>query len=150
VPGLQRHHLLPRQLLSQRCFAALFNDIGPARVGYDDFLANGVLLPSSDPAALRIGLPLHRGPHRAYNAMVIERIGQIENSWARGRAREPVAARIDAAMRIELVQRALRRRLLDPRGGRALTLNRRQLHESIACFAELDAMADSLWGELEA
>ncbi|MEO6094018.1 MAG: AHH domain-containing protein [Novosphingobium sp.] len=147
--GLQRHHLLPRQLLSQRCFGALFEDVGRERIGYDDFRVNGLLLPANDPAALRIGLPLHRGPHRAYNAMVGERIGQIEHGWARGRGRAPLAARDEATMRIKLLQRALRRRLLDP-VRRPLTLNRRQLGGPRLDFAELDAMADVLWGALEA
>lgn len=86
-PGLQRHHLLPRQLLSQRCFGPLFQAIGRERVGFDDFRSNGLLLPASDGAAIRIGLPLHRGPHRDYNCMVIERVGQIEAGWAQLRTR---------------------------------------------------------------
>lgn len=76
-PGLQRHHLLPRQLLSRRCFGNLFDAIGRERIGFDDFRSNGLLLPASDAAALRLALPLHRGPHRDYNAMVIERVGQV-------------------------------------------------------------------------
>jgi hypothetical protein len=77
-PGLQRHQLLPRQLLGQRCFGALFSAICRERLGFDDFRSNGLLLPARDDAALRLGLPLHRGPHRDYNAMVIERVGQVE------------------------------------------------------------------------
>ena len=73
-PGLQRHHLLPCQLLSRRCFGALLDAIGPERIGFDDFRCNGLLLPANDHAAVRLGLPLHRGPHRNYNAMVIERV----------------------------------------------------------------------------
>ena len=62
--GLQRHHLLPRQLLSQRCFGAMFAGIGRAQVGFDDFRANGLLLPATETATIRTGMPLHRGPHR--------------------------------------------------------------------------------------
>ena len=77
-PGMQRHHLLPCQLLSERCFGPLFDSIGRDRLGFDDFRSNGLLLPASGESALRLRLPLHRGPHRDYNAMVAERVGQIE------------------------------------------------------------------------
>ena len=145
-PGLQRHHLLPRQLLSQRCFGPLFQAIGRDHVGFDDFRANGLLLPASDRAAIRIGLPLHRGPHRDYNSMVIERVGQIEAGWARLRLKAPEIAASQAIMRIALLQRALRRRLLNPLG-RRFSLNRKDPLGQAFGFAELDAMADALWGE---
>jgi hypothetical protein len=71
-PGMQRHHLLPNQLLSKRCFAPLFEAVGRDRLGFDDFRLNGLLLPANGEAALKMRLPLHRGPHRDYNAMVAE------------------------------------------------------------------------------
>ena len=145
-PGLQRHHLLPRQLLGQRCFGPLFQSIGRERVGFDDFRSNGLLLPARDEAAMRIGLPLHRGPHRDYNAMVIERVGQVEAGWAALRSRAPEIALDQALMRLELLQRALRRRLLDPLRHR-LSLNRHDPLGRNADFTEIDAMAESLWGE---
>lgn len=77
-PGLQRHHLLPRQLLSQRCFGAMFETVGRAVVGFDDFRANGLLLPATETVTMRTGMPLHRGPHRRYNEVVIARVGRIE------------------------------------------------------------------------
>lgn len=143
--GLQRHHLLPRQLLQQRCFGALFDLIGSDRIGFDDFRSNGLLLPASDRAAVRIGLPLHRGPHRCYNGLVIERVGQIEAGWARLRLRAPEIARDEALLRLALLQRALRRRLLDPFRAR-LRLNRNDPLGAGRDFSELDAMADALWG----
>ncbi len=146
-PGLQRHHLLPRQLLGQRCFGPLFEAIGRERVGFDDFRSNGLLLPASDTAALRLALPLHRGPHRDYNAMVIERVGQVEESWAGLRQRAPEVALDQALMRLALLQRALRRRLLDP--VRHYALNRRDPLGQGTDFADLDAMADALWGASE-
>ena len=81
-PGLQRHHLLPRQLLSQRCFGVLFADFGRARVGFDDFRRNGLLLPATETASVSTGMPLHRGPHPRYNEVVIARVGQIEARWS--------------------------------------------------------------------
>jgi hypothetical protein len=142
---MQRHHLLPRQLLAQGCFGPLFNTIGRDRVGFDDFRHNGLLLPASDEAAVRIGLPLHRGPHRTYNEMVCERIGQIEADWSNMRVKAPEVALEQALMRIGLLQRALRRRLLFER--RRLRLNRHDPLGTGVDFSELDAMADMLWSD---
>ncbi len=142
-PGLQRHHLLPRQLLRQEGTAILFRTLGRDRLRFDDFRQNGLLLPATDRSALRIGLPLHRGPHRSYNELVSERVGQIEASWARSRAQAPEAALTDALARLELLQRALRRRLLDQR--RRLLLSRKDPLGSGVDFTELDALVDDLW-----
>ena len=109
---MQRHHLLPLQLLSARCFGPLFERIGRDRVGFDDFRRNGLLLPATERSALRIGLPLHRGPHGRYNEMVVERVGQIEEDWSTMRLRAPEVALEQALMRLTLLQAALRRRLL--------------------------------------
>jgi hypothetical protein len=49
-PGVQRHHLLPRQLLGHRCFGPLFDLLGRDRLGFEDFRTNGLLLPASDSA----------------------------------------------------------------------------------------------------
>jgi hypothetical protein len=144
LPGMQRHHLLPRQLLSRRSLAPLFDAIGAGRLTFDDFRTNGLLLPSHDEAALRTGLPLHRGPHRAYNAMVLERIGRIEQEWSRLRFARPDRALDQALMRCALLQRALRRRLLIADRAR-LRLNRRDPLGTTADFSELDALADTLW-----
>ncbi len=143
VPGMQRHHLVPRQLLARAGFTPLFDTIGRERLGFDDFRCNGLLLPSCDTAAVRVGLPLHRGPHRAYNEMVCERLGQIEADWAALRGKAPEIALDQALMRIGLLQRALRRRLLAER--RRLKLNRHDPLGRGFDFAELDAMADALW-----
>ena len=140
---MQRHHLLPRQLLAKGSFGPLFDTIGRDRVGFDDFRHNGLLLPASDDAAVRIGLPLHRGPHRTYNEMVCERVGQIEGDWSTMRVRAPEVALEQALMRIGLLQRALRRRLLTER--RRLVLNRHDPLGSGIDFSELDEMADMLW-----
>jgi len=146
-PGLQRHHILPRQILGQRCFAPLLGALGRERLGFDDFRRNGLLLPANDSAAVRIGLPLHRGPHRAYNQLVIERLGQIEQGWAAQRPRAPEVALSDALERLTLLQRALRRRLLEQH--RRMRLNRRDPLGAGVDFAELDAMAALLWPATE-
>lgn len=142
-PGLQRHHILPRQLTSRPCFAPLLTALGCERLGLEDFRRNGLLLPANDDAAVRIGLPLHRGPHRSYNEMVIERVGQIEHGWSSTRLRAPEVALMEAHERLALLQRALRRRLLAQH--RRLRLNSRDPLGSGVDFAELDAMAAVLW-----
>jgi A nuclease family of the HNH/ENDO VII superfamily with conserved AHH len=146
--GLQRHHLLPRQLLSRRCFGPLFESLGRENVGFDDFRSNGLLLPASDPAAVRLGLPLHRGPHRCYNALVIERVGHIETSWSSDRLRAPETALAEALFRLGLLQKALRRRLLDQRRKR-FSLNRSDPFGRPVDYSELDALADLLWPETD-
>ncbi|WDA40779.1 AHH domain-containing protein [Erythrobacter sp. BLCC-B19] len=142
-PGLQRHHLLPRQLLSQRCFGAMFAHLGRVRVGFDDFRRNGLLLPATEAATIRTGMPLHRGPHRRYNEVVIARVGRIEVSWANTRRHDEQAALADALLRLELLQGALRRRLLAER--RRVVLNRKDPLGTGFDFTELDAMAEALW-----
>lgn len=141
--SLQRHHLLPRQLLSRRCFGPLFERLGRERVGFDDFRVNGLLLPASEEATMRTGMPLHRGPHRRYNEVVIARVGRIESDWSRVRVRDPDAALSEALMRLQLLQSALRRQLLADR--RRIVLNRRDPLGTGFDFSELDAMAEALW-----
>lgn len=144
-PGLQRHHLLPRQLLSQRCFGALFAEVGRARLGFDDFRRNGLLLPATEKASIRTGMPLHRGPHRRYNEVVIARVGRIEAGWAAARRHSDEAAVAEALLRLHLLQGALRRQLLTQR--RRVLLNRNDPVGTGFDFSELDAMAESLWTE---
>jgi len=146
-PGMQRHHLLPRQLLRQQGTARLLQAVGRDRLRFDDFRRNGLLLPATAGSALRIGLPLHRGPHRTYNELVSERVGQIEASWAHSRNRAPEVALTEALARLELLQRALRRRLLDQR--RRLILSRNDPLGAGADFTEIDALVGELWPATE-
>lgn len=122
--------------------------VGCDNVGFADFRRNGVLLPANEAAASRIGLPLHRGPHRGYNAMVAERIGQIEAGWAARRTHSPLGAQAEAAMRLRLLQSALRRRLLR-QGLKPIMLNRNDPLGKGVDFSELDAMVDALWAGTE-
>lgn len=142
-PGLQRHHLLPRQLLRKKCFGTMFAKIGRQPVGFDDFRANGLLLPANEDATLRTGMPLHRGPHRQYNDLVIERVGRVEQRWQVAGRTDELAAHAEAVMRLQLLQSALRKSLLSQR--RRMILNRKDPLGSGYDFTELDAMAESLW-----
>lgn len=142
-PGLQRHHLLPCPLLSQRCFGRMFAEEGRNKVGFDDFRRNGLLLPATEAASVRSGMPLHRGPHPRYNEVVIARVGRIEASWASQRLHDQESALLEALMRLHLLQSALRRQLLAER--RRAVLSRKDPLGTGFDFAELDAMAEMLW-----
>ncbi|WP_379554624.1 AHH domain-containing protein [Qipengyuania sp. DGS5-3] len=142
-PDLQRHHLIPSQALRTSSLSYMLSSLGKRQIGFDDFRRNGMLLPSKEPKAQRMGLPLHRGPHRAYNEMVIERLGMIEQSWSRQRAVNDERANQGALMQISLLQRALQRRLLDAR--QPMMLNRKDPLGRGQDFTLLDAMAEQLW-----
>ena len=143
VTGLQRHHLLPRVLVGQKCFARLIEAVG-ATAAFEDFRHNGMLLPATEGAAVRMGLPLHRGPHGAYSDMVRERLGGIEADWAITRNGNPDDAGIAALHALAALQADLRRNLLDPR--RTLQLNRHDPLGGGIDFTRIDAMAETLWG----
>ncbi len=121
----------------------MFAEIGRDPVGFDDFRANGLLLPATEDATLRVGMPLHRGPHRQYNELVIERVGRIEASWSLTRTKDNERALQEALLRLALLQSALRRRLLCER--HRLVLNRKDPLGTGYDFSELDAMAEALW-----
>lgn len=142
VAGLQRHHLLPRVLVRQACFARLLDVLG-CRAGLDDFRRNGMLLPATEGAAVRMGLPLHRGPHREYSEMARERLGEIEASWTVNCRRDGDAAGHAALRALADLQGSLRRSLLDPR--RTFRLNASDPLGSGVDFTRLDAMAETLW-----
>ncbi|MCT2400859.1 AHH domain-containing protein [Novosphingobium sp. HK4-1] len=148
-PGLQRHHLLPRQILTKGAFSRMFGEIGGTRRRFSDFRENGLLLPCEEMAAARMGMPLHRGPHRHYSDLVFERVGQIEATWGRARMRDCEGAAVQAHMRLDLLQCALRRFLLDS-SKRRLVLNRRDPLRRDIDFSDLDAVADAMWGATEA
>ena len=143
-PGMQRHHLLPRQLLARACFGKLLAEIGADHVGFDDFRRNGLLLPATGSSAVRLRLPLHRGPHGSYNEMVAQRIGCIEREWSRQRPRAPASSAAEALMRLRLLQQALRRRLLAV-DRPPVRLNSAQPLGSGLDFTQLDSLADTLW-----
>lgn len=145
-PGLQRHHLLPRQVLKVRGLKRMFDVLSTGGVGIDDFRRNGLLLPAREADALRIGLPLHRGPHAGYNQMVIERVGAIEGGWSRSRGYQSIGADLAALEALDALQKALRRELLDPACWQARPLNRR---DPALDFSHLDRMAEMLWAATE-
>lgn len=142
-PDLQRHHLIPRQAIGYPGLRRLFESLDPAQSDFEDFRHNGVLLPARSRAAARTGLPLHRGPHRDYNAMVIERLGGIELRWSRVRVHDDDLACTMAISRIARLQDALRRQILDVRF--AVRFNRADPLGQGRNFDLLDGLAETLW-----
>lgn len=98
---------------------------------------------------MRLGLPLHRGPHRAYNEMVIERTGQIEAEWQQRRLTAPDSAGLEALRQLAILQSELRQQLLKPKGAR-MRLNRLDPLGTGFDYRELDAMAEKLWHATQA
>ena len=76
-PNRQRHHLLPVALFRRKQFRQFFIDLMAVGFEFDDFPTNGVLLPTTEAETLRCGLPLHRGPHPRYNALILMRAETI-------------------------------------------------------------------------
>ena len=146
---MQRHHILPRQILLNQQFRKMFDYVGSDRIGFDDFRLNGLLLPALEQASLVLGLPLHRGPHRIYNEVVTESVGQIEARWSSICRRDEARAQDEVLLRMRLLQRALRRLLLEP-GWRRLKLNKKDPLGQGIDFSRLDAMADALWSATDA
>ena len=121
----------------------MFDLLGLERVGFDDFRRNGLLLRAREEAVRRLGMPLHRGPHRDYNAMVIEKVGRIESLWSRKRGASDATTHTKALARLKSLQDRLRLRLLNQR--HPLRLNSRgPLHANVD-YGTLDALAEQLW-----
>lgn len=74
-------------------------------------------------------------------------MGMIEAQWSRDAPRRPAEAREAAAMRLTLLQQALRKRLLET-AVKPYLLNRHDPLGSHTDFRELDALADLLWSGL--
>jgi A nuclease family of the HNH/ENDO VII superfamily with conserved AHH len=79
--------VIPVNIIGSRVFAGLFALV--AQVGFNphSFIANGLLLPSTEAMAVYTGLPLHRGPHKHYDALIAEGLNIV---WEQMR-REQVA-----------------------------------------------------------
>ncbi len=129
--GYQRHHLIPVNIIGRRAFESLFGSV--STVGFDprDFLSNGLLLPATDEIALATGMPLHRGPHRHYDALVAEYLGEISNDTRCG----TVMPGIPAFRRLSELQGTLRRALCN---GATPMLNRNDPRATTTALCKLD------------
>ena len=57
--------------------AAMFEELRGEGFALQHFGRNGLMLPASEPAALRSGHALHRGPHHGYSEVVAARVETI-------------------------------------------------------------------------
>ncbi|MEO1921760.1 MAG: AHH domain-containing protein [Sphingomonadaceae bacterium] len=142
-PAMQKHHLLPLALVTRGTFDRFFAAVDPGRLLFEDYRANGLLLPCREPQVLKLGLPLHRGPHPRYSEVVWQRVGQIERDWAKATDESSRSKAEHSRMRLLLLQRGLRRQLVAP--GRRMRLNMRDPLGEGRDFTELDRMAALLW-----
>lgn len=78
IEGFNCHHLIPRQVVESRGFARFFGNLRGEGFNPDDFLSNGMHLPSNEKLALAFGLPMHRGPHPQYNELVASHIAALQ------------------------------------------------------------------------
>ncbi|MBL0924349.1 MAG: AHH domain-containing protein [Sphingomonadaceae bacterium] len=76
--------MIPVNITRSSVFAGLFAVV--AQVGFSphNFVANGVLLPSTEAMAIHTRLPLHRGPHKQYDALIAEGLHMIWDDMRRG------------------------------------------------------------------
>jgi hypothetical protein len=88
-------------------------------------------------------MPLHRGPHRRYNEVVMARVGRIDERWSHLRHQDADLALTEALLRLRVLQGALRRQLLAER--RRVMLSRNDPLGTGFDFSELDTMAEALW-----
>jgi hypothetical protein len=75
--GFHAHHLIPVEVTKMRSLAITIGAARAAGFNPDDFLLNGMFLPSMEKNAAFFRLPLHRGPHPIYNRLVAERIDEF-------------------------------------------------------------------------
>ncbi|MHA6317289.1 AHH domain-containing protein [Altererythrobacter sp. CAU 1778] len=144
-PRFQRHHIVPIEIVVRPHFRAMMEHGEAAVLDFGDFRWNGMLLPGVEDACLETGLPLHRGRHRRYNAMVLERVAGIDRRFHRALRARPRGAGRQAAAELRALTQALRLQLLSPPVGMGL-LNSICPIGTGRDFSELDAMADRIWG----
>jgi len=137
----QSHHLVPVGVFSRVGFADHFRALRSEGFDVCDFLQNGIFLPSTEVAAMRCGLPLHRGPHHHYNDLVAHRVAAILRDMESGHRR--FAARCDAIERLKILTSALRNTL--HRRHPLIALNQRDPFASRVDFTELDDACELLW-----
>ena len=142
-PNRQRHHLLPVALFRRKQFRQFFIDLMAVGFEFDDFPTNGVLLPTTEAETLRCGLPLHRGPHPRYNALILMRAETIRAVYAWSRRR--LWDRLDCLYRLRLLQNAVRRALS---GSPAfpVSLHQRDPMRARLDFGTIDEMIERAWG----
>lgn len=141
--GFQSHHLIPVGVFASKAFAPAFEAMRADGFDVRFFPRNGLFLPATEVAAIRSGLPLHRGPHRRYNELVAYRVATIFRDF--GCIKHKASARCDAVERIHHLAGALRAVLY--RSDPHMSLNQRDPFQSSVNFDNLDGACDLLWQE---
>lgn len=77
VDGFHSHHLIPKQVAAHRHFAQFIGNLRAKGLELDDFGENGMHLPYSERMAEVFQLPVHRGAHPQYNAMVSYHVAKL-------------------------------------------------------------------------
>jgi A nuclease family of the HNH/ENDO VII superfamily with conserved AHH len=95
-PGWHRHHLLPNHVRHYPDLRDFMLGVAGSGVALDDFATNGMFLPAEERLACAAHLPLHRGSHRTYNAIVIDALDSIR--------RVSLSARIGGPRRVAVVR----------------------------------------------
>lgn len=139
--GFQSHHLIPVGVFASKAFSSAFEAMRLEGFDVRFFPRNGLFLPATELAALRSGLPLHRGPHRRYNELVAYRVEIILRDS--GCIKHSASARCDAVERIHHLAGALRAVLY--RSDPHMSLNQRDAFQSSVNFDNLDRACDLLW-----
>lgn len=121
--------------------AAMFEQLHSEGFALQHFGRNGLMLPACEPAALRSGHALHRGPHHGYSAARVER---IRAHFALHAPADVRRARRTAVMRLRLLQDTARRALTD-RHGAGFWLNRRDPMRLFVDRPYLDEAIDKLF-----
>lgn len=147
--GFQRHHLIPIALLQRPQMAAMFDHLHAEAFALHQFGGNGLMLPACEPAALRSGHALHRGPHHGYSDVVAARVEHIRAHFALHAPADLRIARRTATMRLRLLQDTTRRALTD-RHGAGFWLNRRDPMRLFVDRPYLDEAIERLFGEAPA
>lgn len=143
--GFQRHHLIPVALLQRPQMAAMFEQLHAEGFALRHFGRNGLVLPACEPAALRSGHALHRGPHHRYSDVVATHVESIRAHFAFHAPADLRKARCTAVMRLRLLQDTTRRALTDRHGG-GFWLNRRDPMQLFVDRPYLDEAIDRLFG----
>jgi hypothetical protein len=130
-PGFQRHHLIPVNLIRSRCFAGLFSLVVQSGFAPHCFASNGMQLPATEAVAAATGLPLHRGPHPEYDALIAAHLSQIDRRLKLGR----IATGMELLIQLSDLQGHLRRVLF---AKASLRLNRRDPRRPDLALLSLD------------
>lgn len=107
LEGFHGHHLISCQVVEARSFARFFGSLRSEGFEPDNFETNGIHLPSTEVNAMAFALPMHRGPHLRYNAMVAHHIAALERLTPREALHQIHLLQIELRDGLRMHQRSL-------------------------------------------